>query len=76
MKWLDEIPYIFLCATAILMAMLPFQPEPHLVEKYHLLMEGHLHRPIDLFDIFWHLLPTFLLIWKWQRSLKAANKEF
>lgn len=68
MRWLDDIPWLALIAIAILMALLPFEPEPHLVEKLRMLAEGSLSRPIDIFDLFWHLLPTILLMWKFLRS--------
>ncbi len=46
------------------MAILPVQPEPHLVEKWRMFLEGTLTRPLDIFDVFWHLLPTFILVLK------------
>jgi hypothetical protein len=38
-------------------------------------MNGTLTRPIDIFDVIWHLLPTALLVWKtviWHRERKGA----
>jgi len=64
MGWLDDISYLFLIAAAILMAMMPFQPEPHLVEKFHMWQAGELHRWMDIFDVLWHLLPSLLLVAK------------
>ncbi|MBL1352201.1 MAG: hypothetical protein COA61_002515 [Zetaproteobacteria bacterium] len=69
MKWLDDMSYIFLIGAVVLMAMMPFQPEPHLVEKYHMWKAGELHRLLDIFDVFWHLLPAFLLILKISRDV-------
>ena len=71
MKWLDELSYIFLIGAAVLMAMMPFQPEPHLVQKFHMFMDGTLNKPMDMFDVVWHLLPSILLVWKFLRSVKA-----
>ena len=68
MKWLDDVSYIFLIAAAVLMAMMPFQPEPHLLGKYQLWLAGDLHKAVDIFDIFWHLLPTLLLVLKFIRE--------
>ena len=73
MKWLDELPYIALIAMAVLMAMLPFQPEPHLTEKLNMLINGTLVKPIDIFDLFWHLLPTILLGVKFMRARKQND---
>ena len=64
MSFLDRIPYPILIGVAILMAMAPFVPEPHLIEKARMLMDGTLTSPIDIFDIFWHLLPAILLLLK------------
>lgn len=69
MQWLDDIPYIFLVFAAVLMALMPFQPEPHLVEKYHMFMAGELHKLIDIFDVLWHLLPSILLLIKLVREV-------
>jgi hypothetical protein len=68
MKWLDDIPYVILIGLAVMMAMLPFQPQPHLVEKLGMLSDGTLSKPIDIFDLLWHLLPTILLLVKFLRS--------
>ena len=73
MKWLDEISYLVLIGVAVLMAMLPFQPEPHLTEKLKMLVDGTLSKPLDIFDLFWHLLPTILLVVKFVRSRKQSD---
>lgn len=73
MKWLDEISYLVLIAIAVLMAMLPFQPEPHLTEKLKMLADGTLAKPMDIFDLFWHLLPTILLVVKFLRARKQSD---
>jgi len=62
MKWLTAIPLPILAAAAILIGLAPFFPEPHVVEKIRLLLEGNLRRPLDIFDLLFHLLPLFLLI--------------
>jgi hypothetical protein len=61
---LKEIPYTLLVPLAILMALAPFVPGPHLVEKLRMLLQGTLRRPIDIFDLVFHLLPTLLLLLK------------
>jgi hypothetical protein len=53
-----------LVVAAIVLAILPVRPEPHLVQKTRWLVEGHPFRPIDVFDVFFHLAPTLLLIAK------------
>ncbi len=72
MNFLNNISYTFLIAATILMALLPFQPEPHLVEKLRMLSEGNLSKPIDIFDLFWHALPGILLVTKFVMARKQA----
>ena len=64
MKWLDRIPYIYLAPLAILLALAPFSPEPHLWEKLKMLFAGTLVRPIDIFDLFLHGTPLLVLVLK------------
>ncbi len=60
-EWLDKIPLSLLIVAAVVMLLAPFSPEPHLVEKFKMLRAGTLTRPLDIFDVFWHLLPSALL---------------
>jgi hypothetical protein len=64
MKWLDSIPYSLLLPLAVVMALAPFVPEPHLWEKLKMLAAGTLVRPIDIFDLFLHGTPLLLLALK------------
>ena len=70
LSFLDKIPYSILIVIAILMLLAPFRPMPHVVEKLIMLKNGNLTRPIDIFDLFFHLIPTILVILKIMRSLK------
>lgn len=70
---LDTIPYGLLFAAALLMALLPFQPEPHLLEKLRWLSQGALTRPIDILDLIWHSLPMLLLVIKFGLSKKKKG---
>ncbi len=54
MEWIDKLPFWPLGAFALLLALAPFAPEPHLVEKLRMLSEGTLTKPIDILDLFWH----------------------
>jgi hypothetical protein len=64
MKWLDRIPLSLLLPLAVVMALAPFTPEPHLWEKLKMLASGTLVRPIDIFDLFLHGTPLLLLVLK------------
>lgn len=46
------------------MLLAPFKPMPHVLEKLIMLKEGTLTRPIDIFDLFYHLAPLILLVAK------------
>ena len=59
LKYIDRIPLLPLAVAAVFMALAPFAPEPHLVEKTRMLMNGELSRGIDIFDLFWH---SFLIV--------------
>jgi len=59
LKYLNRIPLLPLAIAAIFMALAPFSPEPHLLEKLRMLSHGELVKPIDIFDLFWH---SFLLL--------------
>ena len=71
MSWLDRIPYSLLIGATVFMLGAPFLPEPHLAEKARLLAEGRLTRPIDIFDVLWHLLPCLLLGLKFALAQRA-----
>ncbi|MCK5394959.1 MAG: RND transporter [Gammaproteobacteria bacterium] len=58
-KIIDRIPLLPLAVAAVFMALAPFSPEPHLLEKSRMLFNGELTRGIDIFDFFWH---SFLLV--------------
>ena len=62
MKWLDQVPSPLLLVAAIFLGLAPFVPEPHVVEKIRMLTQGNLNRPIDIFDLLFHLLPLLLLL--------------
>jgi len=73
LEFIDGIPLVALIAVTALMALSPFVPEPHLVEKTRMLMQGELTKPIDIFDLFFH---SFLFVVLAIRLLryKKSNK--
>jgi hypothetical protein len=72
MKWLDSIPYVVIVPLAVLLALAPFTPEPHLWEKLKMLFAGTLVRPIDIFDLFLHGTPLLILLLKLVYSGRKA----
>ncbi len=61
MRWIDRIPKWLLVAVAVYLAVAPFVPEPHLTEKWRMLLDGTLSKPIDIFDFFLHSTPLVVL---------------
>lgn len=64
MKLLDQVPLSMLALAAMLLGLAPFSPEPHLVEKLRMLVQGGLTRPIDIFDLVLHGAAPLLLVAK------------
>jgi len=60
--WLHYPPWLMLVAAALLLGSMPLVPEPHLFEKWHMLMDGTLVHAMDIFDLFWHSWPILWLI--------------
>jgi hypothetical protein len=71
--WLDKIPLHMIALPAVLLALAPFVPEPHLWQKLKMLAAGTLQRPIDIFDLFLHGAPMILLAIKLARGEKAQH---
>ena len=65
---IDRIPLPLLILFAVFMLLAPFKPMPHVLEKLIMLKNGTLTKPIDIFDLFFHLIPTILLLLKLYRT--------
>ncbi len=64
LNFLNKTPYSVLIIFTIMMLLAPISPMPHVIEKILMLKNGMLHKPIDIFDLFFHLIPLFLLVLK------------
>ena len=73
MAWLDHIAWKWLLLLAVWMAVAPITPEPHLVEKLRLLSQGSLTRPMDIFDLFFHLAPLGLVALKYRHEKRRPK---
>ena len=76
MRWIDRIPLYLLILVAAWMAVAPINPEPHLVEKMRMLSQGTLTKPLDIFDLLYHLAPLVLLaikVWRMVKERKAKR---
>ena len=67
-KFLDKIPYTLLIIITLFMLLAPFRPMSHVAEKLMMLKDGTLSRPIDIFDLFYHLIPLIILLMKFYRD--------
>ena len=63
-RLLTRIPWTLLLPVAVILGLAPFRPEPHLVEKLRMLVNGQLTAPIDIFDLFMHGAPLLLIAGK------------
>jgi hypothetical protein len=63
-RFLSRLGYPTLIVLSLALGLAPFTPEPHLMEKFRLLRQGALTRPLDIFDVFFHLAPALLLLVK------------
>lgn len=61
---LRRIPYSVLLVMAIFLGVAPITPQPHLIEKLALLLQGRLVRLIDIFDLLFHSAPLMILALK------------
>lgn len=73
-KWIQKIPLVWLVLIAGWLAIAPVQPEPHLLEKWRLLLNGELSRPIDWFDWLFHTLPLLVLCWRVVLALRSRRQ--
>jgi len=68
-------PFFLVLLVWILLAPWPMGPEPHLVEKYHMLMAGQLSRAIDIFDVLWHGWPLVIAcLWVYRWFVRRKGK--
>jgi len=74
-KLIDRIPVLPLAVIAIFMLLAPFVPEPHLLEKSRMLINGELTKGIDIFDLFWHSFFVAILVIRIMRLKKPVNDK-
>lgn len=75
MRWIDRLPLRWLVLVALYLAVAPFVPEPHLIEKWRMLLQGTLSMPIDIFDLFLHTTPLLVLALRLWRDVQRRRPE-
>ena len=63
-KLIKTIPLSLLIVLCLTLGLAPFTPEPHLLEKFKMLIAGELVKPVDIFDLVLHGVPWVLLVLK------------
>ena len=72
-SFIDKTSLAAFLVIALTLGLAPFTPQPHIVEKLAMLVNGELSKPIDIFDLFLHGTPWALLAIKLFRM--AANNK-
>jgi len=72
LSWLHCPPMGMLVAAAVLLALMPISPQPHLLQKMDMLLNGTLLRPLDIFDLFWHSWPMLWIALRLMTPAPAA----
>jgi len=75
MTWLNRLPLALLVVAALTLGLAPFSPEPHLLEKLAMLVNGELRRPLDGFDLLLHGTPWLLLVLKLGWMVKKRRSD-
>lgn len=75
LKLLDSIPLTVIIVLAVISGLAPMIPEPHLVEKTRMLMNGTLEKPTDIFDLLLHSSGTILLALKLLRLAQIRQQR-
>ncbi|MFN7224352.1 MAG: RND transporter [Paracoccaceae bacterium] len=68
MQYLDRLPLSYALIAALTLGLAPFVPEPHVVEKLRMLVQGVLVKPVDIGDLALHGLPWLILLAKVARQ--------
>lgn len=75
LRWLDNLPWLYLIIAMLTLGLAPFTPEPHVWEKLRMLLQGELSRPLDIFDLCLHGTPFILAILKSIRSGRGGSSD-
>ena len=67
----DRLPWIVVIALCLTLGLAPYMPEPHIVEKLRMLLQGTLRKPIDIFDLLLHAAPFLLALVKLAAMMRS-----
>lgn len=63
-KVLNMLNWPIVIIACLTIGLAPFKPQPHVWEKLHMLKNGALVQPADIFDLAMHGLPWVILLLK------------
>ncbi len=63
-KILNMLNWPIVIIACLTIGLAPFKPQPHVLEKLHMLKDGVLVQPTDIFDLAMHGLPWVILLLK------------
>jgi len=75
MRWINSLSWPLVILLALMLGLAPFKPEPHVVEKLTMLVNGELVKPVDIFDLVLHATPWILLLLKTSTLFFNPQKE-
>lgn len=75
LKFIDSLPLPHFIVLSLFLGLAPFFPEPHLVEKLRMLINGELVKPLDMFDLLLHGTPWLLLLVKLTLVIKKNKRS-
>jgi hypothetical protein len=73
MNAIARIPWTIIIIACVTVGLAPYNP-PHVWNKTILLFTGQLTQAVDWWDLFFHVLPWFLLVLKTVVSLRSRGK--
>jgi len=71
MKWINKLSWPVIGILVATLGLAPFSPQPHVLEKLIMLVDGSLAKPIDIFDLVMHGTPWILLFLKLVATVKG-----
>lgn len=74
-KFLDSLPFAPVVLMGAVFAIMPIVPEPHLVQKAQMLMQGVTLVPMDWFDIVLHGGAGVLALLRLRRRWAVAEQD-
>ncbi len=75
LKIIDALPLPNFIVLSLFLGLAPFFPEPHLLEKLRMLINGDFFKLLDVFDLILHGTPWALLLIKLTLIMAKRKQE-